>query len=371
MACRRTAQTIFHDANMTLPHPERPDPTPRSTNLAVWVAALALAALATAASLRPFYDGGGGRGNSGRAAGTVGKPVPGVSLESAGPASEKLPDTKSLASPAAEDPSAAHAATVSTPAPARRLKESAFYLPLIFRPVRSVGEMVPVPAGEALMGCSGPAGAACPLDEGPQHTVWLESYWIDKHEVSNGEYSACVAAGSCTPPHFPYSRTRPSYYGNPQYASYPVIFVDWYQAAAYCTWAGKRLPTEAEWEKAARGPSGWLYPWGDGPAGCEVANLDFCTGDTSEAGSYPEGASSYGAMDMAGNVWEWVADWYQPWYYVRTPPENPAGPDIGTHKLIRGGSWFHGAGPARSSYRFEIEPGRWASYGLGFRCARP
>ncbi|NLI41381.1 MAG: SUMF1/EgtB/PvdO family nonheme iron enzyme, partial [Caldisericales bacterium] len=169
--------------------------------------------------------------------------------------------------------------------------------------------MVYVPAGEFEMGDEDGA-----LDEQPVHTVYLDEYWIDQTEVTNGQYERCVAADSCTVPKSSYSSTRDSYYGNRSYADYPVIYVDWNQADAYCKWAGGRLPTEAEWEKASRGTDGRDYPWGDS-IDENHANYDGNIGDTSEVGRYPKGASPYGALDMAGNVWEWVSDWYAEDYY--------------------------------------------------------
>lgn len=224
--------------------------------------------------------------------------------------------------------------------------------------------MVHVPAGKFRMGSDD-----FDDDEKPAHTVFLDAFYIDRTEVTNAMYSRCVLAGSCQPPESADSSTHVDYYNNLYYASYPVINVNWEQANTYCLWAGRRLPTEAEWEKAARGLDGRTYPWGNENPSASLLNFRENVGDTTEVGNYPAGVSPNGALDMSGNVWEWVADWYDASYYAHSPQANPLGPASGTYRIIRGGSWVHVEEYMTTFYRYETDPSNRFS-DVGFRCAR-
>jgi formylglycine-generating enzyme required for sulfatase activity len=215
--------------------------------------------------------------------------------------------------------------------------------------------MVFVPAGEFIMG---------------DNTVTLDSFWIDKTEVTNAMYARCVHAGMCSAPRSERSNTHERYYGNPELENYPVIYVSWEDANNYCTWAGGRLPTEAEWEKAARGTDGRQFPWGEAdPTGIEGL-LNYRAQDTTGVGLFPEGASPYGALDMAGNVSEWVADWLGLEYYNDPPSSNPMGPDSGQYRVWRGGSWANTSPDRLLTYSRTGNLPTDSSSGIGFRCAR-
>ena len=230
-----------------------------------------------------------------------------------------------------------------------------------------------VPAGEFTMG-SDKAKSPDDMDEKPAHQVYLDAFHIDKYEVTNKLYKACVDAGACQPPLDFKSFTRSIYYGNPQFDNYPVFNVDWNMAKTYCEWRGAQLPTEAQWEKAARGTDARTYPWGEGIS-CDKANYwpkdEACIGDTMEVGTYESNVSPYGVYDMAGNVMEWVADWYAPEYYWTSPISDPLGPPSGEERVFRGGSWMSSEHDVRSVSRDWDRLGHLPHYSqaLGFRCA--
>jgi formylglycine-generating enzyme required for sulfatase activity len=230
--------------------------------------------------------------------------------------------------------------------------------------------MVYVPAGEFTMGS--PEGEGND-DEHPQHTAYLSEFWIDQTEVTNEQYGRCVASGEC----------EASEYADDDLfngADQPVVGVSWHDSKAYCEWAGKQLPTEAQWEKATRGTDGRKYPWGnifDGSklnfcdANCDIGLKDSDADDgyqyTAPVGSYPAGASPYGVLDMAGNVWEWCQDRYDEDYYADSPQSDPRGPNSGENRVVRGGSWRSYEGGVRAAFRGGGGPvGR--EHFLGFRC---
>jgi formylglycine-generating enzyme required for sulfatase activity len=229
------------------------------------------------------------------------------------------------------------------------------------------GNMVSIPSGCFDMGDAFAEGWA---DELPVHNVCLSPFEMDIHEITNAEYAECVTAGGCTAPKFSNSYSRGTYYGDPVYDNYPVIWLWWDDVVDYCTWAGKRLPTEAEWEYAARGGlAGKRYPWGDTISSTD-ANYDFNVGDTSPVESEPYAANGYGLFDMAGNVWEWVADWFNENYYSVSPTNDPTGPASGIAYVRRGGSWDHSAFGLRVANRCDFCHADRHGNNLGGRCAR-
>ena len=231
-----------------------------------------------------------------------------------------------------------------------------------------------IEAGTFQMGCSEEfnAGVACPADELPLHSVYLDAYYIGTYEVTIAEYKQCVSGGACTAP----SDTRA--YDDPVKRDHPVSYVNWDQANDYCAWIGARLPTEAEWEKAARGSDyAQTYPWGETEPSCDkvngVVNGNPCIGFptiSAPVGSYPAGASPYGVHDMAGNLWEWVSDWYQADFYsAPSALHNPTGPEIGEVHVLRGGGWDVDYTGLRTSTR-GFAPYEAGSDSLTFRCVR-
>jgi len=221
-----------------------------------------------------------------------------------------------------------------------------------------------VPAGAFSMGSE--AGYS---DERPVHTVSLSAFWVDQSEVTNGMYAACESAGECARPRRKSSNLIDGYYGFEGYLDYPVIFISWQDAADYCAWVGRRLPTEAEWEKAARGTDERPYPWGSAPPDATLANFNHNLDDVSRVGSYQDGKSPYGAFDLAGNVMEWTADWYAEDYYSFSPELDPPGAESGLHRVVRGGSWKGNESGVRSAHRFIQLPDS-PSFDLGFRCVQ-
>jgi serine/threonine-protein kinase len=223
--------------------------------------------------------------------------------------------------------------------------------------------MVRVPGGTFQMG-SVEGDPDAEADESPQHSVTLDAFWIDQTEVTNAQYRQCVDAGACQAP-TTCDWGMPTYV-HEKYAEHPALCVNWYEAAAYCEWAGARLPTEAEWEYAARGPDSFVYPWGNDPPDSTLLNYAENVGDTTKVGSYPDGASWCQALDMAGNIWEWVADWHGK--YPSEAQTNPTGQPAGETKAIRGGGYFDDKTCIRTTHRYFEPPDSHVPH-VGFRCA--
>ena len=238
-------------------------------------------------------------------------------------------------------------------------------------PAGTIHEMVLIPAGKFVMGYDG-----SDENQKPAHAVSLGAYYIDKYEVSNAQYDAFVTMTSAQVPRYATD-------SNLNQPNQPVVGVTWVETNAYCALAGLRLPTEAEWEKAARGSDGRLYPWGtrlpngmlanfaDKNADLDWRDLSFDDGYgfSAPVGSYVSGVSPYGVHDLSGNVWEWVSDWYGADYYKQSPEANPTGPTNGVNRVIRGGSWYSQVTALGSAFRLFHEPGHGTLY-VGFRCVK-
>jgi len=280
------------------------------------------------------------------------------------------------------------------------LRSPAFISPPEFAEVGSAWQstvdgatMLFIPAGGSFIGARSDFRFAEP-DERPQNRIQLDAFWIAETEVTNTQYAACVREGSCRQPLYTGSATRSTYYDSDIHGDYPVIGINWYQARDYCAWIGGSLPTEAQWEKAARSHDGRNYPWewiGAVYNNRSEIRLNYCDiectlqwadrsysdgfADTAPVGSFPAGASPYGVLDMAGNVWEWTNDWYSSESFKDMSLENPTGPEAGVEKVIKGGSWMDGLTTNvtlifRSSNRAFRHPLQ-AYNDLGFRCILP
>jgi formylglycine-generating enzyme required for sulfatase activity len=276
---------------------------------------------------------------------------------------QSLPATQAwTAAPAVEESAPEATETVPMPAPTEATATAEISLP-----EEITEKNVPmrlVPAGEFTMG----------NDEGetesrPASQVFVDTFYIDKFEVTNEMYDACVSEGKCRVPRQLGSSTRTSYYRIPNFANYPVLYVSWEMARSYCDWRDARLPTEAEWEKAARGVEDErLYPWGF-TFDCAYANYPGCVGDTAAVNQYDKGQSPYGVYGMAGNVWEWTSSLSS--FYPYNPDDGREDPGASGKRIVRGGSWspFGGTGELnRIDNRFAVDPVYYGAY-IGIRCA--
>lgn len=320
-----------------------------------------------------------------------------AACQTAGGPSESSTNTTPLASPTPEPSVSATGTTTATPPPTRLPASTPTVKPTLPSTTTPVANaqgyptiidgrrhaMVRVSAGTFIMGvteeqfeqlCALTIGVGCgswgTAERFPAHPVTLTSnYWMDIYEVTNAQYLACQSAGICQPPEFQMSVTRGEYYSNPQFDSYPVLTA-WSDAEVFCRdWRGGRLPSEAEWEYAARGTDGRLWPWGNTVPSANLLNYDVpgaeLEGDTVEVGSYPLGVSPFGLYDMAGNVGEWVAD--RAGNYTDAPQVDPVGPDVGSGRIKRGGAFDYSSIDNSSIARIR---GYRASVRTGIRCVR-
>ena len=239
-------------------------------------------------------------------------------------------------------------------------------------------DMVLIPAGEFIMGTDSEQANA---DQKPAHQVYLDAFYIDKYEVTNAQFEGFIVNGGYQDQKLwtaegwrfiqknqiktPLQHSENSVSTDPDH---PVIGVSWYEASAYATWAGKRLPTEAEWEKAARGTDGRIYPWGNEMDFSKLSYFPHVT-KVQTVGSFAKGASPYGVLDMVGSVWEWCADWYNESYYPQGSRKSPKGPEGGEYRVLRGGGWDSIWLQLRTSYRYCDKEDR-RTYNIGFRCVQ-
>jgi formylglycine-generating enzyme required for sulfatase activity len=237
-------------------------------------------------------------------------------------------------------------------------------------PVADLADMVRIQAGPFRRGVDDRRGP----DEGPAQTIRLHTFYIDRTEVTNARFAEFVAATgyrtSAEADSASRSWRQPHTDGTEAVADHPVVYVSWHDAQAYCRWRNGRLPTEAEWEKAARGTHGKRWPWGDREDASRANGWgpDDPYPGLAPAGMFPQGTSPFGVHDMAGNVWEWCADWYDPDHYTVAAPRDPTGPANGQLRVARGGSWSNPLPVLRTTNRHAVHPLE-AGPGLGFRCA--
>lgn len=288
---------------------------------------------------------------------------------------EPTPTTEATQTPERSEPKSTATTVIETdtPIPSPTWTATLAVTPTLAPEVTVGGaEMVLIPSGVFLMGTEDSLSS----DEQPVHFVGLVDFYIDKYEVTNAQYKKCLQEAKCEWPENRHLLLDESM------AGHPVVNVTWDMAQNFCSWRGTRLPTEAEWEKAAGGGKGNDYPWGGKVSGKMLNFCDLnCTRDnrekgvndkytyTAPVGTYPDGASPYGVLDMAGNVWEWTADWYSSRYYRVSPTENPTGPENGQYRVLRGGSWYDLPIGTRIYERYFRNPAD-RDTSIGFRCAK-